>query len=323
MPQVLVIKRLMDLRLMVFIVSLAYLYVFYFMDSLKAENVVIVVAYNLLLTYNGKVRKFMLAFTVFIVFGLLYDLLKLWPNYLFNSVDIAQLYFFEKATFGFITDGIIVTPNEYFAMHNSGFLDFLTGIIYFNWVPVPIAFGIWLYFKNKKLFLNYSLAFLLVNLIGFCIYYLHPAAPPWYVQDHGFEFQRVTGDPAALGRFDAMIGFPLFESIYSRNSNVFAALPSLHCAKPVVLLFYGFIYIKPHLTSPIKKLRLAATTFVFLLVLFMLGIWFSAVYSNHHYITDVILGVLCAVTGLTLYNLILVKIGVFKKFVEGYYKIIQ
>lgn len=321
--QVLVIKKFQDVRIAAFIVSLAYLYLFYFMAALKTENIIIAATYNLLLTFNGKVRKFMLAFTVFIIFGLLYDLLKLWPNYLFNHVDIANLYLFEKENFGLFYNGRIITPNEYFAAHNAPFLDLLTGIIYFNWVPIPLAFGIWLYFRNKKLFLNYSMAFLLVNLLGFCVYYIHPAAPPWYVQDYGFEFQRVTGDPAALGRFDAMVGFPLFESIYSRNSNVFAALPSLHCAKPVVLLFYGFIYIKPHLTSPVKNLRLTATTFLYFLVLFMLGIWFSAVYTNHHYVTDVILGVTCAITGLLIYNLVLLKIGAFNRFVERYYKLVQ
>ncbi len=73
--------------------------------------------------------------------------------------------------------------------------------------------------------------FLLVNLLGFAGYYIHPAAPPWYVAGHGFEAVVGTrGEVAGLGAFDAMTGLGIFDGLYARNSNVFAALPSLHSA---------------------------------------------------------------------------------------------
>jgi membrane-associated phospholipid phosphatase len=40
-------------------------------------------------------------------------------------------------------------------------------------------------------------------------------------------------------------------------------------------------------------------------MLFMLGIWFSAVYSGHHYIIDVVLGVMLALMTLFLFDRIL------------------
>ena len=34
------------------------------------------------------------------------------------------------------------------------------------------------------------------------------------------------------------------------------------------------------------------------------GIWFAAVYSNHHYVLDVLAGIACAGLGIWLFNLL-------------------
>ena len=86
------------------------------------------------------------------------------------------------------------------------------------------------------------MVFLLVNLIGFAGYYIHPAAPPWYAINYGFEaILNTPGNTAALGRFDELVGLPIFDSLYSRNSNVFAAIPSLHAAYMVVAFYYALV----------------------------------------------------------------------------------
>ena len=69
-------------------------------------------------------------------------------------------------------------------------------------------------------------------------------------------------------------------------------MPSLHSAYPVVVLFYAF---KKNISSLTK----------ILFVIFLFGIWFSAVYSSHHYIIDVIAGVIIAVVTLLLFEKIL------------------
>jgi membrane-associated phospholipid phosphatase len=117
------------------------------------------------------------------------------------------------------------------------------------------------------------------------------------------------GEAAGLTRFDELFGIKVFSLIYSRNSNVFAALPSLHCAYPVVILFYAFKN-----NSRIMK---------FLPALFMVGIWFSALYSGHHYLTDVIFGVVCAVIGLMIFQKLLLKSGWFQIFLTKYVQLIN
>jgi inositol phosphorylceramide synthase catalytic subunit len=297
-------------KLIILVITLIYLLSESLLFGMKVEHFAIAILYNACIWIRPQVRKFTLAFSTFVVFGIIYDLMKAYPNYLVNSVDIAPIYNFEKSLFGINFYGKVLTLNEFFAAHHNSFLDLLSGFFYINWIPVPIAFGVWLYFRDKEQFLYFSLTFLLVNLFGFCIYYIHPAAPPWYVAKYGFNIHLGTpGEVAGFARFDELIGIKLFGFIYSRNSNVFAALPSLHCAYPVVVLFFA---IKNN--NPVMK---------FLFGLFMIGIWFSAIYSEHHYVTDIILGVLCSAFAILVFQKILLRSGWFKKFITKYLQLIS
>ena len=222
----------------------------------------------------------------FFVFGISYDWMRVYPNYQVNPIDVQALYEAEKTFFGLSVGGVTLIPCEYFAFNHCAIADFFAGIFYLCWVPVPIAFGLWLYLKgDRKIYLRFSLVFLLVNLIGFAGYYIHPAAPPWYVMNYGFEpILNTPGNSAGLGRFDELLGLSIFNSIYGRNANVFAAVPSLHAAYMVVALAYAVM-------NRSKKWLIAAFAVI------MVGIWWTAVYSGHHYLIDVILGVCCALLG--------------------------
>ena len=189
------------------------------------------------------------------------------------------------------------------------FIDVAAGIFYLCWIPVPLAFAGYLFFKNRKQFLYFSLTFVLINFIGFVVYYLYPAAPPWYVEYHGFAFQAKTpGNTAGLAKFDAFFNAGIFKSIYSKGSNVFAAMPSLHSSYPVVVLYYGL------------KNRLGVINIFFVVV--MLGIWFTAVYASHHYIVDVLAGILSAFAGITIFNA-LARTAFFDRFIKRYEKFIR
>ena len=256
---------------------------------------------------HEQTKKLVIALLPFILFAVSYDWMNIVPNYKVNPIDVQDLYEAEKSLFGIATAEGILTPNEYFAQHHCAFMDFWAGIFYLCWVPVPILFGLSLYFtKQRNLYLRFAIVFLFVNLIGFCGYYIHPAAPPWYVMKYGFEpILNTPGDVAGLGRFDAMTGLGIFDSLYSRNSNVFAAVPSLHSAYMVIAFYYSLKAKYPN----------------FLRVVFgiiMLGIWFTAVYSAHHYIIDAILGASCAVLGIFIFEKLLLKWNAFARFINRY-----
>ena len=55
-----------------------------------------------------------------------------------------------------------------------------------------------------------------------------------------------------------------------------------------------------------------------LLAVITLGIWFTAVYTSHHYIIDVSLGILCALLGTLLFEGVLMRIPAFSRFISRY-----
>ena len=271
------------------IISISYLLVSCLLIGYKPEQLVLVAMFDFLYLLSASTRRLVLGFSIFLVFWVLFDYMKAFPNYRFNTVHIESLYNMEKRLFGIVQGGTTVTPNEYWAAHKNTFLDVLGGFFYLCWIPLPLLFAAYLYYKNRPLFFRFSLTFLLTNILGFIIYYLYPAAPPWYVQLHGFHFEAHTpGNTAGLGRFDAYFHIHIFEKLYSKSSNVFAAMPSLHASYPLLSLYYGI------------RARLGKVLALFALITG--GIWFTAVYSSHHYVLDVLAGITCGITGILLFN---------------------
>lgn len=275
--------------------------------GLRTEHMLLAVLIASLFFIAAPTRRLVVALLPFIAFGISYDWMNLLPNYEVNPVDVKGLYDTEKSLFGIITASGTLTPNEFFALHTNTVMDFLAGVFYLCWVPLPIFFGLWIYFSGKGFdYLRFSLVFLLVNLIGFGVYYIHPAAPPWYVALHGFEAVPGTpGEVAGLGAFDEMTGLSVFYGLYARNANVFAAMPSLHSAYTFVACIYAFVIG----SGRVWKVVLAAVT---------LGIWFTAVYTSHHYLLDVIGGILCSLVAVLLFEEVLMRIPSFRKWLGRY-----
>jgi membrane-associated phospholipid phosphatase len=86
-------------------------------------------------------------------------------------------------------------------------------------------------------------------------------------------------------RFDQHLGTHFFSEMYGRGIDVFGAYPSLHVAYP---LLASYMLVK------IPRLRwLAPAGFAFYALM-----CFSAVYLQHHYIVDILLGTAYAVVAI-------------------------
>ena len=280
--------------LLIFLIAAGYLVISDLLIGFKTQQVFLAGFFLLFYFLSPQTRKWILAFSIFIVYWIIFDYMKAFPNYHYQPVHIESLYNAEIKCFGLHFDGKWITPNEYWLRHGNHFLDMMAGLFYLTWVPVPLLFAVYLFFKDRRQFFYFSLSFLLVNLIGFIIYYAYPAAPPWYVRQHGFDFfPATTGSTAGLSKFDHYFKMGIFKSIYSQSSNVFAAMPSLHSAYPVIVLYFGL------------KNKLGLINVLFALI--MVGIWFSAVYTGHHYILDVLAGIACALLGIFLFNYVLLR----------------
>lgn len=278
------------------LISASYLLLTAVFIGLRPEHVIMLGVYAILFATTRSTRKLAVGLLPFLIFGISYDWMRVFPNYLVNTIDVEHLYNLEKRLFGVVVDGQRLTLCEFFTENHHPFLDLLAGIFYFGWVPIPFGIAIYLYFRgDMDNFLRFGIVFLLVNFIGFIGYYIYPAAPPWYALQYGFQpILDTPGNMAGLARFDELIGFPLFGSIYGRNANVFAAVPSLHSAYLVVTLYYALRH----------KIGVFLKVFI---VLFMMGIWFTAVYTSHHYVIDVLLGVICAILGILLFEKVMMK----------------
>jgi hypothetical protein len=296
--------------IIVSLLSIAYLAFSTFLIGYKPDELTLVIIFNVLFYASAITRKFILGFTIFIVYWIIFDYMKAFPNYNYNPVHIAELYNAEKHLFGIHFNGKLLTPNEYWLANSNTFIDVVSGLFYLCWIPVPLGFAAYLFFKNKKQFLNFSLTFVLVNILGFIVYYTYPAAPPWFVQYHGFHFIPLTmGNTAGLARFDAYFHAGIFKNIYTKGSNVFAAMPSLHSSYPVIVLYYGL------------KNRLGLANIFFAIV--TVGIWFTAVYASHHYVLDVLAGITCSALGITLYNVLLKKFAGLRSALNNYERVIS
>lgn len=276
--------------------------------GLRAEHFFLALIVAALFLTSPYTRRVATAMLPFLIFGISYDWMNIVPNYEVNPVDTAGIYNLEKTLFGIDTlQWGVLTPNEFFAHHTSPVCDILAGLFYLCWVPVPIIFGLWLYFhRQTSEYLHFALVFLFVNLLGFAIYYLHPAAPPWYVAIHGFEaIPGTPGEVAGLGSFDRLTGLQIFHTLYGRNANVFAAVPSLHSAYTLI----AFIYSLRSRSTTAWRIALAVIT---------VGIWTTAVYTSHHYMIDVIAGILTALVGYAIFEWILMRIPAVQRFMQRY-----
>jgi membrane-associated phospholipid phosphatase len=156
----------------------------------------------------------------------------------------------------------------------SGAVDYGGTAVYFAHFVLPIAAGMVLWLRDRRLFLMFTTTILAMSLAAFIVYLLLPTAPPWYAQDHNVfsgSFRHVVGNtlPSLLS--------PYYSNL---NPNPTAALPSLHSAFP----FLAFLV-----------LRQIYPRAAFLALGWAFVVWFSVVYLGEHYVIDVIAGVTFAV----------------------------
>ncbi len=196
-----------------------------------------------------------------------------------SSVHLCDLRAHELAWFGFTSGGVRMTPGDWLQLHHRTVLDVIAAIPYGTFIFVVIGYAVYLYFRDFTGLQRFAWSFLILNVLGFITYHVYPAAPPWYFHSHGCVVDLATkaSEGPALTRVDAMLGFGYFHGMYGRSSDVFGAVPSLHSAYPLLLVLEGW-----------RHNRWAAWLGM---VAFAITMWFAAVYLDHHWVTDVLLGI--------------------------------
>lgn len=243
----------------------------------------------IILFYGGsflsKVRKFILPF---VLTGIVYDGHKHF-FFLRPDINVSEPYTIELLMFGITWNGATLTPNQFLGNFLHPVLDVVVGIYYLMFLFIFIGIAAYFYFYNTRVGTSrYTAtemkgrvsqimwALFILNVLGYITFIIYPAAPPWYVELYGLGPADLNAapSPARTIRFDELFGVTFFSDMYSQSANVFGAIPSLHCAYPILALFYSIKF---------RSLILFSTIYVVIT-------WFGAVYLNHHYIIDAVIG---------------------------------
>src|SRR5882724_3029430 len=147
-------SRLFTIRAMTVttVFSMAYLFLSRLLVGFKTEQLLLVDFCNVLYFAALPTRRLITGFSVFLVFWIVFDYMKAFPNYRYNTVHIGSLYQLEKRLFGIFSKGRLLTPNEYWLNHTAGWLDVLTGLFYLCWIPVPLLFAVFLFYRDRAQF---------------------------------------------------------------------------------------------------------------------------------------------------------------------------
>jgi len=273
-------SRAMKRRVWPAALGLSYIVAVGLLGGLRSDHVVIGLL-GLLDLYNERTRAFLRQFLPFILTGVIYDSMRYfyWPG-IEGRVHVEGPYRLEQSLFGIGGR----TPNEWFLDHHWAALDLACGFAYLVYVAEYLAVAFLLFFhRNAAMLWRVAFAFLIVNVLGFITYFVFPVAPPWYVTEYGLgPAHAVQPFAAAASRFDQLLGTSFFDQVYGRGVDVFGAYPSLHVSYPLIAVWAVFR------VPELRWARAPAIAFFLLMCL-------SAVYLQHHYVMDVVLGIAYAV----------------------------
>ncbi|MCW4011137.1 MAG: phosphatase PAP2 family protein [Candidatus Bathyarchaeota archaeon] len=161
-------------------------------------------------------------------------------------------------------------------------LDYMGAFFYSLHFFAPTVFAFILWRESPRDYWKYTVAFGVLSYSALLTFLLYPVAPPWW------EFNSVY-NPSYTGpvvqrilttSVDVNLGLPVYKTMFDFLSpNQFAAFPSMHSALPWLISLFALKIWKAK-ASPI--------------LIFPIGVWFSATYLGEHYFVDVLGGIMYA-----------------------------
>jgi membrane-associated phospholipid phosphatase len=175
-----------------------------------------------------------------------------------------------------------VTLQDFFVARHTHWADLVCSVPYGVFAYLVLGYATFLYFVDRPRMRRYLWAFAIANVISYAFWMIVPAAPPWYVRQHGcvVDLGTPASEGAALARVDRAMGIAYFHAFYSRAASVFGAFPSMHCAYPVLGLVTAWR--AGRRTRPLH-------------VGYAVWMAVAAVYLDHHWVIDVVAGWLVAI----------------------------
>jgi inositol phosphorylceramide synthase catalytic subunit len=257
-----------------------------FDGDLRPEHVVVGVVCLALGFWSMKSAALYRDLLPFVLTGVGYDLVR-YPRALWVTSDRVLGCGLRDAELVLFSAGPGVSLPAWFGTHHVALFDLLAAVPYASFTYLAFGYAVWLWFRDRARMRWFLWSFAIANVISFVTWIALPAAPPWYIHAHGCSIDMTTlPSPAGLARVDRLLGIEYFSGFYSRAASVFGALPSMHCAYPMLGLLTAWKH------EPRRALVLH--------VLYAAWMALAAVYLAHHWVLDVLAGWATAFAGVVL-----------------------
>ncbi|MBI4211124.1 MAG: inositol phosphorylceramide synthase [Deltaproteobacteria bacterium] len=230
-------------------------------------------------------RQAIVLFLPFLAYVLFYDFFRLVPFSFLTPIHVTDVYLAELTLFGVRSAEGLIPISTYLKDYISLPFSCVAAVFYSVFLPaVPITALVLWKRASSRVAERFLAAFFIMNMLAFMTEMFMPVAPPWYVTKCGFgaPLVPILGDPARLIEVERFLGTHFYTSSYQMSAIVFGAFPSMHAGITALVFFY---------VATLKKKGLTI-----LAGLYLLGMCFSAVYLEHHYVVDLMAGILYALT---------------------------
>lgn len=225
--------------------------------------------------WRARSRAFLADFIPFILLLVCYQALRGFADELApTDIHVMDLIAWERALFGGIIPAVYLQAtllDRWF----TPILDMLANLFYMSHFLVQILLALIIWHRKRMHYWPFVAGLVGLSYVAFIVYVLFPAAPPWWATLHGY-----LPDGAVM-----LTNFVLPTVVVFAGPNPVAAMPSLHAAYPTYLALF-VVAIWGRRMLPVWILPF--------------GVALSSVYLGHHYVVDLIAGMLFAAVAFAL-----------------------
>jgi hypothetical protein len=219
--------------------------------------------------WRGNRWPFIRDFGPFILLLLSYDAMRGFADDLGGQVHVGYPIAIDKALF-FGHVPTVVLQGWLFDPNSAHWYDYGSALLHVLHFILPIFFAAVIWQHYRQHYWPFVISLLLTSYAAFVTFMLLPTAPPWMA--------GLKGD--LTGVHVVHEGLPALASIYNTLSpNPVAAMPSLHAAYPWLFLLFAW-----------RIWGWRATAFA----IYPAAVYFAVVYLGHHYVADLLGGILYA-----------------------------
>lgn len=219
--------------------------------------------------WRGNRWPFIRDFAPFVLLLVSYDAMRGFADDLGTGVHVDYPIAIDKALFfGHVPPAVL--QSWLYDPDSAHWYDYGADLLHVQHFIVPLFFAALIWQHHRQHYWPFVTALVLTSYAAFVTFMLLPTAPPW-----------MAGQEGVLPGVDIVHrGIPGLLSVYKFFSpNPVAAMPSLHAAYPWLFLLFAW-----RLWG-----RRAAP-----LALYPAAVWFAIVYLGHHYVVDLLAGMLYA-----------------------------